>query len=184
MSYRISADYPPSGTVALTEVFRAPANTGPFVIADVLSGEPVRDERSRFIYEDPQGGSDKFYRVVFYDVAQVILLDTGVFSPNTVGGADLGLLVKLDHNRSLYGDIVIDALRYCGESGAGLPDVIVRVYRAPDYDAGRTAAALATTRTDAHGRWLAPVFVEPGMTYCVHFSKEGLYGPDVVRVLL
>ena len=184
MTYRITTDYPTSGTVTLTEVFRGDAATGPLVVADILSGEPVRDARGRFIYEDFQGGPDKFYRVVFYDAASVILLDTGVFSPNTVGGADLGLLAKIDHNRSTNGDIITDALRYVGESGAGLADVTIRVYRQADFDAFRTDAALGTTRTDENGRWLAPIFVEPGQHYAVVFYKEGLYGPDVVRVLL
>lgn len=184
MTYRISTPYPQSGTVALTEVYRCNTPNGTYVIIDVISGVPVRDEQGRFIYEDHQGDVSKFYRVIFYDAASVILRDSGPFSPNTVGGPDLGLLVRLDHNRSTTGDIVADALRYCGESGAGLPDVTIRVYRQADFDAFRTDLALATTRTNEEGRWAAPVFVESGATYAVVFFKEGLYGPDVVRVLL
>lgn len=184
MTYRISTEFPASGTVALTEISRADQANGPYSVIDVLNGPQFPDAKNRFVYEDYQGGVDKFYRVVFYDAAQVILRDSGNFSPNTVGGPDLGILVKLDHNRGLSGSVVADAMRYCGESGAGLPDVTIRVYRQADFDAFRTDLALATTRTDDNGRWAAPVFVEPGQTYAVVFYKEGMYGPDVLRVMV
>lgn len=185
MTFRISTTLPKSGTVTLTEVYRANQSSGPFAILDVVSGTPPRDDQGRFIYEDYSGDVSKFYRVVFYDAAQVILADSGPFSPNTVGSPDLGLLKKLDHNvNPTDGTFLADAMRYCGESGAGLADVPIRVYRAADFDAFRTDLALAVTRTDDHGRWVAPVFVSPGMQYCVLFYKEGLYGPDVVRITL
>ena len=184
MAFRISTALPASGVVSIIEIFRAERTEGPFAVIDVLSGIPTADEHGQFYYDDPSGDLSKFYRVVFYDAAQVILRDTGPITMNTVGAPDLGLLVRLDHNRALDGSTVQDALRYCGEGGAGLADVPIRIFRAADFDAFRTDLAIAVTRTDSNGRWLSPVYVSPGMTYAVVFYKEGLYGPDVVRVLL
>ena len=184
MALRISTPMPQSGVVTLTEIYRASATAGPFTVIDVLNGDPPKDTKNRFVYDDYTGDISKFYRVVFYDASQVILADSGPFSPNTVGGSDLGILVRLDHNSGPQGTVVQDAMRYCAESGAGIPDVPIRIYRQADFDAFRTDLALATTRTDDQGRWAAPCFVEPGQTYAVLFFKEGMYGPDVVRVIV
>lgn len=76
-------------------------------------------------------------------------------------------------------------LRYVDGDGMGIRGAAVTVYTRSDYDAGLldNRYAVGRTTTDADGRWLTPVAVDPG-TYKVVFSKPGSFGPDAVDLVV
>lgn len=177
MALRVSTELPPSGVVALTEVFRAEAHGQPLRLVEVFDGQPPVDDRGRLVYDDPSGAATKVYQVIFYDAAMTVLRDTGHFTPNLVGGPDLGVFRRVDHD---YG--APDALSYQTQSGVRVVGATVACFRAADYDAGRRDVAVAVTKTDANGRWAAPFYLPAGQDYVVVFSKSDQWGPDAQRI--
>jgi hypothetical protein len=180
MTLRISRVLPLSGVPARYEVFRG-ADPRTLLPIDVVPfpGANRDAAANAFFYDDPGGDAALYYRVAAYDAANVLLDDSGPFAFSPAVAASVPTRVKVDHD---YG--AADDFRYVAASGAGVAGAKVRVYAAPDFDAGRTDLAAAVTETDDDGRWAAPVFLEPGHTYVLHFSKENAYGPDVVRVVV
>lgn len=116
---------------------------------------------------DDTGVDTTVYRVQAYTGGS-LAGDTGPFQPSVNKAASLQTRVRLDHN---FGGV--DAHRYTDVGGNGLGGLTLRLYREPDYLARRYDAALQVTQTDADGRWVAPMFVEPGFTYVLHVSGEG-----------
>lgn len=133
----------------------------------------------RYFYDDVAGTPDTVYSVQGLGSRDSVLSETGVFQIARVQTADLVTRVKVDHN---YGGI--DALRVLTLSGAPIPDTVIRAYTKPDFDAGRTDLALLVGSTDFDGRWLAPFFLTPGMTYVLVFENYGLYGPNKFEIIV
>lgn len=131
----------------------------------------------RFSFEDPQGTDATIYRVRALGPAGELYGDTGPFQPSAVVAARLATRKRVDHD---YGGP--NALAYQTRSGVGVPDAIVRVFSAPDWDAMRRTVALNVTETDALGRWKGSVWLEPGMDYVLVFEKPSAFGPDIVRI--
>jgi hypothetical protein len=67
-----------------------------------------------------------------------------------------------------------DALRYVDGSGAGVGGATVRAYVKADYDAGAYVDR-GRTATRSDGRWVAPLYLDAGVTYTVTFAKPGAY---------
>lgn len=172
---------PPQTPVVTFDVMRADAADGPFFLMATLeaSSDNFDVASSRYYYDDVDGTDAHFYRVQGFSSQGYEVARSPVFQPAVVKGAELGTRVKVDHH---YGGT--DALRYLAPGGAGIAGATIRIYRDADYQAGRTANALAVTQTDDAGRWVAPVLLEPGLSYVVHFAKDDAFGPDTVTIVV
>ena len=51
----------------------------------------------------------------------------------------------------------------------------MRLFRRPDFEAGRRDVPLYVVQTRADGRWTRPVYLEPGMDYTLIFDKPAAY---------
>lgn len=77
--------------------------------------------------------------------------------------------IMVDHN---YGGT--DALAAQSTTGGRVAGCNIRAYLTSDYQAGNTGVGfvVATTSTDANGRWLQPMMLAPG-TYTLVYSEQG-----------
>jgi len=100
----------------------------------------------------------------------VILKQTVIFEQILGTGA-----VLIDHN---YGGT--DNLRYLAPNGLGIDNATILAYFKSDYDAGKRGRGylVAETRTNAEGRWVRPMVLDPG-EYAIVFFKQGAYSPSV-----
>ncbi len=170
---------PPSELVVRYVVSTASASGEDFEdVATILEDRtrpPFDVSRGRYYFDDSTGTPTTLYRVKAYDLTGLVA-DTGVFQPRENFAAALATRVKVDTHFGLT-----DALRYT-HGGVGIPDASIKVYREADYLVGRTETPLFLVKTDATGRWRAPIYLEPGMDYVLVYSKEAAYGPDVVTI--
>lgn len=80
---------------------------------------------------------------------------------------------KVDHNYQ-----AVDALQYVTSSNDPVEGADVYAFTQAQYDANApTLQAIAVTKTDSKGRWIAPFFLDTG-TYVILFQKINKYGPD------
>jgi hypothetical protein len=172
-----------STDVARYEIYRALTATMPFALLNIVQhqvpGPNFDAAKQRFFYDDVGGQGDSFYKVLYLTSLGIQLSATDPFQPEGAVAADLAARTRVDHN---FG--APDNLRYVGPSGAGVPDAVVRLFKKPDYDAGRVDLAIAVTRTRDDGRWSAPAFLEQGFSYVVHFEKLRAFGPDTVTIVV
>lgn len=75
-----------------------------------------------------------------------------------------------------------NAFTYVTTGGTPIEGATVRVYKKLDWDTSKISAVIGSTVTNASGGWSTPVFVEPGETYTIVFSKANEYGPDTAEV--
>jgi hypothetical protein len=73
-------------------------------------------------------------------------------------------------------------LQYVTNGGSPIAGATVRVYTKLNFDTNNLTAAIGTTITTATGGWATPVFVEPGETYTIVYSKVHEYGPDTAEI--
>lgn len=141
---------------------------------DVLAHLPpdVRD------YDDAGGGDTDVYRVKGFDLEGALRYDSGPFQMPVNRAAVLRTRTRLDHDTGAK-----DALRYVEAGGQGLNSLEIRVYTEVDWQQGRRDAPIAISQTGPDGRWLWPVFLEPGFTYVVHAQNNGR-GPVTVNVTI
>lgn len=135
--------------------------------ADVLDHLPG-DAAS---YSDGGGADDSVYRVRGYDAGDALVYDSGPFQMPVNRAADLRTRVRLDHDTG-----GADALRYVRAGGGGVQDLEIRVYTEVDWQQSRKDFPIAISTTGPDGRWLWPVFVEPGFTYVLLVQANG-FGP-------
>lgn len=76
----------------------------------------------------------------------------------------------------------VDNLRYITEGGTPIEGAAIRVYKKIDYDLRNLNLVVGITHTTAAGRWVDSIFVEPGQTYAVVYTKPNLYGPDKIEI--
>lgn len=76
-----------------------------------------------------------------------------------------------------------DALAYLDAGGAGVDGATVRAYLKADYDAG-TFTVRGRATTDSAGRWVAPMYLNSGLTYTLVFAAQGRFGPDTTEVTI
>lgn len=88
-------------------------------------------------------------------------------------------LVAINHNTG-----GVDTLRYMTASGIPVGDALITMYLTSDIAQGLYTSPIATSSTDADGRWKLPISVENAQagTYTVIFEKSGYYGPDSAEV--
>lgn len=75
-----------------------------------------------------------------------------------------------------------NALQYLSQGGTPIKEARIRVYKKIDWDTRNYANAIGTTITLATGGWESPIFVTPGDTYTIVFSKPNEFGPDTVEM--
>lgn len=97
-------------------------------------------------------------------VRRLAALDVPVSRAGTGSGT-----IPVDHNTGGP-----DALRYVDGQNAGVAGATVRAYAKADYDAGAYVER-GRTVTKADGRWVAPVYLDPGVAYTLTFAKPGVY---------
>lgn len=131
----------------------------------------------RFSVEDPQGTDTTVYRVRALGPNGELYGDSGPFQPSAAVAAGLASRTRVDHN---FEDP--DNLRYVTPSNQGIPDAIIRLFRASEWDQGRRDVSEYAVLTDANGRWKAPVWLEPGLDWVLIFEKAGEFGPDERRI--
>lgn len=174
MANRIYFQPPQYVTPTRYEITVAPTSTGVWnlygYVPHEIPGPNWQDPPGRFFFDDPNGTDTTVYRVKAQDPLSNVLADTGPFQPDAAVEALLKARVKVDHN---FG--AIDALQFVTESGAAIPDAEVRLFRRPDFEAGRRDVPLYVVQTRADGRWTRPVYLEPGMDYTLIFDKPAAY---------
>jgi hypothetical protein len=155
---------PPDGLFSQT-LYR-----GDDVIAHLLA--------AAFVYDDAGGEDTSVYRVKGFDIEGALLYDSGPFQMPVNRAAVLRTRTRLDHDTGAR-----DAFRYVEAGGQGLDSLEIRVYTEVDWQQGRRDSPIAISQTGPDGRWLWPVFLEPGFTYVVHAQKNGR-GPVTTNVTL
>ncbi len=130
------------------------------------------------VYDDAGGEDASVYRVKGFDQEGSLLHDTGPFQMPVNRAAMLRARTRLDHDTG-----AVDALRYVEAGGQGIAALEIRVYTEVDWLQGRRESPIALSQTGSDGRWLWPVFVEPGFTYVLHVQKNGR-GPVTNSVTL
>jgi hypothetical protein len=73
-------------------------------------------------------------------------------------------------------------LQYISQGGTPIKDARIRVYKKIDWDTRNFANVVGTTLTLGDGTWKDPVFVQPGETYTVVYSKVNEFGPNTAEV--
>jgi hypothetical protein len=132
----------------------------------------------KFFYNDSTGDNTKFYRLIAIDLATNRSTPSTPFQATPTAPA-IPNTVSVDHNYGSAG-----ALRYQTAGGVPIEDAVIRVFKKADFDQGLTDVALATTRTNARGNWVSPIFLTTGFTYTILFEKQGLYGPDTREIVV
>jgi len=86
--------------------------------------------------------------------------------------------VRVDHN---FGST--DALRIVDGDGDGIDGVWIQCFIKSDYDAGNRSASFAkgSTQTTVTGRWLRPLYLDPGV-YTLCCFKQDAFGPDIREI--
>lgn len=179
MATRITWE-PGSGPFDYFEIRTAESPTGTFQLEAVIvaskPGPGWDATAARFYYDDLDGTDNTVYRIKgVYDNG--VVFDSGMVQPEASKTALLQAKVRLDHDTGYP-----NAFQYVSPNGQPIEGGVVRVFKKPDWDAGRRTLALAIVQTDTQGQWLSPAWVSPGMTYTLVFEKEGMFGPDAVEV--
>jgi hypothetical protein len=164
--------------VERTDDLNVPAWTLLANIPHNLTGPNYDVGLGKFFYVDNIIDTTKFYRLTAIDLVGNRSVPSTPFQI-LPSGAAITNNVKLDHNYPTPG-----GLRYQTIGGVPIDDAVVRLFRKSDFDQGLTDTALATTRTNARGDWVSPIYVTIGFTYVVQFAKEGLYGPDLREIVV
>lgn len=133
----------------------------------------------RFFFDDASGTDATVYRVKALGPIDEVLADSGPFQPDVAVAATLAARAKVDHN---FG--AIDALQFVTESGAAIPEAQIRIFKKPDFDAGRRDVPLFIIETRVDGRWKRPVYLEPGMSYTLLFDKPSAFSSDPVVIVV
>ena len=144
-----------------------------------IPGPNWEDPPGRLFFDDASGTDATVYRVKALGPLDEVLADSGPFQPDVAVGAALAARAKVDHN---FG--AIDALQFVTESGAAIPEAQIRIFKKPDFDAGRRDVPLFIIETRADGRWKRPVYLEPGMSYTLLFDKPSAFSSDPVIIVV
>lgn len=146
-------------------------------VAHAIPGPNYSDKRRTFYLDDLSGTTVTFYQVISVASSGVAIQDSGFFLPDGPVAAGIAARVKIDHNYPTP-----DNLQFLTESGIPIPQGMMRVYTRADYEAGQVDKPLFAVETREDGRWIRPVYVEPGMDYVVVADKEGSYASDPVVI--
>lgn len=181
MSVQVNWLASPEADVASYIVERSVSVLGPWTeLATVVNDKtgPAYDPATGlFGAPDPDGNELTWYRLRAVDTAELVSDPSEPFRATATPPSYGESQVKVDHDYTAE-----NRLRYVTPSGEGIDDALVRVFRASDYDLAYNVPPVGTTITHLSGRWKDSLFLTPGYTYIVLYSKEGHYGPDSVRI--
>jgi hypothetical protein len=77
-----------------------------------------------------------------------------------------------------------NSLQYISQGGTPIKDARIRIYKKVDWDTQNYSAAIGTTITLATGGWQSPIFVQPGDTYTIVYTKTNEFGPDTKEIVV
>lgn len=177
---RIYWEPPPDPDVAKYIINVQGINSGITFLGEVvhdLTGPNYIPAASRFFFDDGAGTYTTFYQVIAIAQSGVTISDTGLFQPAGPSAANTAARVRVDHNYPTP-----DNLRFVTASGTGIPDATIRVFKRPDFESGNTAVPLYTAATAGDGRWVRPLFLEPGFDYTLTFDKAYGYTSAPVNI--
>lgn len=161
---------------------RSTTSSGPWVpLASVLNdtaGSNYDVSSAAFFYVDTDGALTSWYHLIAVDNVGLRSQPSAPFQAQADTPPLVDVQTRIDHHFP-----TTDNLRYILASGEGVMNATVRVFKQEGFQPN-SSIALALTTTDENGRWRDPIFVLPGYTYVVQFSKEGLYGPDHTTVVV
>lgn len=151
------------------------------LIANIQAG-PNWDPTDGIFFYDDNDHPFRLYRLVAVD-AFGTAFESGGQPPFSAGNnpvvAPVPETFPLDHNTGGS-----DALRYVDPDGNPIAEATIRVYDKAKWDAKLYTQVAGLVKTDARGRWLAPVFVPPGTTYVIQFHLPNVWGPDTAEVVV
>ncbi len=75
-----------------------------------------------------------------------------------------------------------DEMTVVDEQANPVEGVDIRIFDHTAFFAGDVDTWIASTITDADGKWVDPIVLDDGQSYVVHFQKESVAGPDHVEI--
>lgn len=144
-----------------------------------VPGPNWQEPPGRFFFDDPSGTDTTVYRVKALGPSGEVLADSGPFQPEVATEALLKARAKVDHH---YGGL--DALQFVTDTGVPIPDAEIRIFKTPDFEAGRRDVPLYVVKTRIDGRWERPVYLDPGMSYTLLFDKPAAYVSQPVSIMV
>lgn len=79
---------------------------------------------------------------------------------------------------------VANNLQYVTPGGTPIEEARIRIYKKIDFDTNNLTNPVGTTVTRADGGWTNPVFVQPGETYTIVYTKPNEFGPDTKEIVV
>ncbi len=157
---------------------------GPYsVLVQILHSIPGpnwSDKDQCFFYDDPQIIPYRYYRLATLDRyghrAEDAAPTPFKAGNNPVDSPTLHTFA-LDANGGGTNN-----LQYISQGGTPIKDARIRVYKKIDWDAKNYANVVGTTLTVGDGTWKDPIFVQPGDTYTVVYTKPNEFGPDTKEI--
>jgi len=77
--------------------------------------------------------------------------------------------------------VIPDNLRFVS-GGVGIDNATIRAFLKSDYDAGIFSMPRGRAVTRSDGRWVAPMFLNAGMTYVITFEKPGIFAVSTKEI--
>lgn len=134
----------------------------------------------RFFYVDTSGSTSHWYRLRAVDTDGNASRYSNPFQPS-----ESTTPPPFPNTVVLYEDYAGEnSLQLTDLDGAPIDEAQVRVYKKIDYDLQNYDAVVGSTMTNATGGWVAPIYVEAGYTYVVHFFKPDAFGPEITEVVV
>lgn len=183
-----------------TQIIKWKPGTGPNVIAyEILSSDTGRDGEyttlAQVLHQIPGANYDdtggffyytdtevpyRYYRLRILDRYGNVAEDE-VPTPFQAGNDPIE--VPTLHFVALTADTTgSNNLQYVSQGGTPIEGATIRVYRKIDWDTNQLSKVVGSTVTTSAGTWMNPVFVEPGETYTIVYTKANEYGPNTVEV--
>lgn len=157
---------------------------GPFTtltqILHMIPGVNWNNTDQYFFYNDPVLIPHRYYRIATLDRYGNRAEDNAA-TPFHAGNnpVDTPTMHTLALDANTNGP---NALQYVSQGGTPIKDARVRVYKKIDWDTKNYANTIGTTLTLADGTWKDPIFVQPGETYTIVYTKVNEFGPDTTEV--
>ena len=82
-------------------------------------------------------------------------------------------MAVVNHDYPNAGDFVV-----VNEDGDPVEDAEIRIYDSVAFQANQLGTWLASTTTDADGKWRDPIDLPDGGSYVVWVQKYSVYGPE------
>jgi hypothetical protein len=149
-------------------------------VLHMIPGANWNNPEQCFFYDDPVNISYRYYRIATLDRYGNRAEDEAP-TPFKAGNSPVDTPVM--HTVALSADSDgHNSLQYVSQGGTPIKDARIRVYKKIDWDTKNYANVVGTTLTLADGTWKDPVFVQPGDTYTIVYTKTNEFGPDTAEI--